>query len=449
MPDSRVATFLTYELPPGSNLQLIVQSLQRGLDLAAKQLPTLAARIQFENNGKPRKQMTPGDLKLQVKTFEPGQHKSYRELSYESFSLENFTDPRLLPEDPPGEPGEKAVCIPRLNIIPGGLILILSFSHIATDGWGRYLATALVCQCAKEASGIPRFRFDFHRGPLAATPERVAIGKEQLAARLLDYRIISTAPPAIDGNTAAAAHSGGGMPNDIPRPRLVTYRLGGDAAQRLKDSIRPRDGAAYVSKHDCVVALVWRGVMRARAALNPKLRSDPDCTSSLLHAVNLRQRGRVVPENYFGNAITVVRAGPLRMRDLLDAPDGLSMAASSLRKSVEDVNAITSEVADVTALGALMGPTKRLVYMPKVKEHEDNFLISSTYFMNPAEYDFGLGPPRAARTLVPPVPGFAVVLPDCERQQHSRVYDIGLSLLSAEHYHLNKDEEFRRYFKIL
>lgn len=442
-PDTVVTSFLVYELPTKDQIQLVSDSLDYGLERAAEQLPPLAARIHFDCAKKPYRRMTPGLLKLHVRRFEDGEHKPYSQLAMGSFSPYDFDRSVLLPEEAYADTEEKAVLMAQLNRIPGGLILALGFNHIATDGGGRSLATTMICSYSKSylvASSPPPFSFDFNRGPLAAPTELLDLPKERLLKRCENYQIIETAPPATN-STKQTPHAVG-TPT-LP-PRGLIYRIEGPAVQKLKDSCKLLNGAKWVSSYDSIIGLLWTRVLNVRAELKPHLQKGE---SRLLHPIDLRKRGGTeIPQNYFGNAVTIASAGPIRTADLL-GPDGISWAASSIRASIEQAS--VASIATATALGHMVGPTEKLVFRPTGGLGEGNVMFTTWYFNQTEAYDFGLGSPSAVRTWAAPVPGFFILFPDCERRKDSRVYDLFVTLPEAEQETLSKDDEMRRWFRIL
>ncbi|KAI1502201.1 transferase family-domain-containing protein, partial [Biscogniauxia marginata] len=439
-PNVLVSSFLVYKLHPDQDIQLIIESLQHGLAQAAEQLPTLAAKLHFDNNGKPMRQMTPGSLELKVRKFEFGDHKSYDQLAAKSFSPYDFDQSTLLPVEAYDNINERNVLLAQLSFIPGGLIFALGFNHVASDGGGRNLALTLISKCSKaymERDPASRSQFDYQREKFAAPLELLALPKEQLRTRVKDYQIIemSTAPNKTKApKTTSTANAAKGL----------IYRIEGANVKRLKDMCKSLKGIPYVSTYDCVAGLLWKSLMRVRAELKPHLKPRE---SRLLHPVDLRYRTESgISRNYFGNAVTVASAGPVQMADLLSS-DGLSLAASSIRQSIE--NTTLGSIAHATALGRMMMPTEKLHFMPSGGLLEEGLMLSTWYFMNTADYDFGVGPPDSIRCSAVPAPGFAFLFPDCRRQQGSRVYDFYVTLQEAEQDMLSKDKEFRTWFSIL
>ena len=116
---------------------------------AAAKLLLLAATIHFDRSKKPLKRMKLGSSDFQVRKFKLGEHKSYTQLAEPSFLPSDFDRLRLLPEVAYADTNEKPVSIAQLNLIPGGLILVLGFNHVATDAGGKRLATAMISECSK------------------------------------------------------------------------------------------------------------------------------------------------------------------------------------------------------------------------------------------------------------------------------------------------------------
>lgn len=273
----------------------------------------------------------------------------------------------------------------------------------------------------------PRAIFDFPPSAFKAKADLVGLHRKQLESRVKDYMIVdSNKPPA-------------SIPAPVTPTKTAIHRIEGTAVKRLKASCKPVNGATYLSSYDCIAGLLWRSVMRARSEIKPYIK---DGSSRTLCPVDLRGRG--VSENYFGNAVTVAKCGPLPVNDLL-GPNGQSLAASSIRRAIEKTS--VSSLDDVVALGTMMSASERLQFMPPKGLLEEDLMLSNWHFMDTAKFDFGVGPPAAVRMPAMPVPGFAFVFPDCRQHSTSRIYDIYMTLPEDEHNLLCKNEEFRRYFK--
>ncbi|KAG9511557.1 hypothetical protein KCV07_g10093, partial [Aureobasidium melanogenum] len=437
MPDSLVTPFLIYPLQQDQDRERIIRSFREGLDYAVKQLPVLAAKICFYPSKKPQKKMASGSLDLNIRTFGPGEHRSYQQMAETAFAPYEFDRQRLLPSTAFTETVAKPVAIVQINFIPGGFIVAPGFNHILNDMKTIDMATTLICQCTKaclQGLPLPEASFNYDRQLFAACTKLCSLSKQELASELTDYRIVDSAMP----------------PSELPSKEVdqvatkgVMYRVEGSTVHQLKNLAQPLDGVSYVSTYDCVVGILWRSITRARQMLHPCLR---DKQSRFLHPVDIRYRPQQnIPENYFGNAVAVATAGPVSIPSLIGS-SGLSIAASHVRKSIQQVS--RDSVAAVSALGTKMAPTEGIFYRPQGLAEKD-FLLSSWHSVDIAAWDWGIGPASAVRTWELPMTGCAVLFPDCQRKLESRTYDLYVMLPQDEQDLLSKDEEFRRWFHIL
>ncbi|KAK4214354.1 transferase [Rhypophila decipiens] len=454
-PNTLVSSFLVYKLGPEHDLDLVTEALRQGLGSAAKQIPTLGARIRFED-GKPLTQLSPGAVKLKVRHFEHHEHKSYDELAAAQFRPSEFQQGRLVPVEAYDSLLERPVLVAQLSFIPGGAILALGFNHIASDGVSRSIALSAICKASKSRMQVTSVTpshasgsFDFRRQALAAPSELLRLHKEQLVTQIKDYTVIDAGAMAAAAKGAATAKAG--MAN--MKNKTALYSIKGAALQKLKQSCIPIEGiSTYLSTYDCVSALLWRCLMRARTRLRPHLLSD---NTRMLHAVDLRSRFKLsnsfsLAKTYFGNAVGVAPAGPLPMSTLLsDNDDGLSLAASTVRSSILS-SAAPSSILAATALGHKTLPSENIMFMPSRGIADGDFMLSGWGFMKTAEYDFGLGAPRAVTPPDVAIPGFAFMFPDCERGLGGtgRTYEICLTLPAEEQDLLCQDDEFRRWFGV-
>lgn len=241
MPDSLVTPFLVYPLQQDQNPQHITRSFRNGLYHAVKQLPVLAANIRFYPSRKPQKKMASGSLDLNLRTFGPGEHKSYFQMAETAFAPYEFDRQRLLQSTAFSKTDAKPVAIVQLNFIPGGFIVALGFNHIFNDMKTIDMATTLICQCIKaslQGLPVPEASFNYDRQLFAACSKLSSLSKQELASEFTDYRIIDSAvPPSRSsfGETIQVSTKG------------VIYRVEGSAVQQLKDLAQPLDGVPYVS----------------------------------------------------------------------------------------------------------------------------------------------------------------------------------------------------------
>ncbi|KAJ6013600.1 hypothetical protein N7540_008191 [Penicillium herquei] len=440
MPDTLVTPFLIYELPPHNDAEFIVQSFQRGLDEAVKQLPTLAAMIIFDESQKPGRKMKQGVLELNVRQYGPDQHKSYQELAENSFSPSELDRLKLMPSVAYTDSAERPLCITQLNFIPGGIILAFGLNHVPLDMASMDLAISLITKCTKsqmENSPQKVTPIDFNRKPLAASTKLASLARGNLMAQTPDYKVIDTA--AVNNQASLKA-----LENSSNVLKGVIYRINGSRAKELKRSCQAVDGISkFVSTYDCISGLLWRSVMRLGAANDPDL---SELSSRFLHPVDLRNRpGSEVSKNYFGNAVSVASAGPAPISQLI-GPNGLSVAASHIRRSVEGTS--QDSIKYVTALGSTLEPSEKIQYRPPGLMKE-NFLITSWHSARPEVWDFGIGAPKMVRTWLLPMPGCTIIFPDCQPHPDGRIYDCLVILPEAQQDMLSRDVEMNNWFEIL
>lgn len=60
-----------------------------------------------------------------------------------------------------------------------------------------------------------------------------------------------------------------------------------------------------------------------------------------------------------------------------------------------------------------------------------------------------LSPPSAMPTYDLPMPGRAIISPDCPQREDSGLYDVYVMLAEAQQDLLSKEEEFRRWLSIV
>ena len=180
--------------------------------------------------------------------------------------------------------------------------------------------------------------------------------------------------------------------------------------------------------------------MRARTTLKPSLLKSKEWR--FCHAIDLRRRCQeAIGPNYFGNAVAIGTAEPLSVDEILGA-NGLSLAASSIRYSIDHMDSLTS-FRNMTGLDAKLRPEER-VLLRAWGLPETSFLLTSWYSLNAAYWDFGIGCPIIFRAGDGPVLNFGTLFPDCQKQQK---YDLHFCLPEKEHELLMKDEEFRSWFQ--
>ncbi|KAH8433929.1 uncharacterized protein LDX57_011565 [Aspergillus melleus] len=432
----RVATpmmtkaFIFYETLPTTDLDKVIASFREGLKNATRQAPFVAGDIEHDTTGKPCIMTYPGERTelFLVRRFSTAEHKSFSTLASGAFSPSDFDPDQLLPNLP--LVGAKPVCAIQLNIIEGGLILGYSLNHVAGDWTSMDTLLSLICQGSKahqEGREMPTYTPDLNRGPYNA---QFSIKKDNLPEELGMYYVKEKAKVPF-------------IPQPPPPFQTSIYRTTDALLQQLKQRCTPMDGLEYVSSYDCLSALLWTSITRARLQLQPEKSTTP---STCLHPVGLRSRDpeKKTSELYFGNSVFPARVGPTDSQALI-SENGLAFAASSIRKCIQQVN--IDWAGSLASLVASLGPNEGLGY--HIDFHDMDVMINSWYSGTAEKYDIGTGSlPAAFRTARPITGGCALVLPNFSKGD-TREYEIFVQLESQQHELLRQDAEFAKYFELL
>lgn len=425
-----VKLFIVYELQPTVAQDNLTTSLVEGVKHAVSQLPFMAGCIQVQDSGKMCIATTPGSqVEIKTRQFEPTEHKSLSALAASGFHPNDLDPSQLLPEEPKDK---NPVCTLQLSFIEGGLILGFSMKHAAGDWNSINTFLSLVCQSSKaynEGQAMPTYTADLNRAPYNTSSSDLEISREELEEKLPSFYIAEVG--SLKFNMPPASKSG-------------IYKILDRSVQHLKAECTPfLTGINYISSYDCISALVWTAVTRARLSLHPERSNSP---SRLVHPIDVRTRdpeGKS-SEEYFGNAAIAAQAGPLTAGTIVSGgARGLALAASSIRRSICSVN--MSSIGYMTALMKSVSPGETVV--PRADFAGMDLLMNSWYSGTADNYDLGAAAPAAVR-LPMPMAGAGMILPNFLRGE-SRGHEVYLELAVDEHGLLRKDEEFLKYFEVV
>ncbi|KAK9694437.1 hypothetical protein K7432_013421 [Basidiobolus ranarum] len=427
-----VKAFIFYELQPTSDVDKLISSLTEGVRNATRQLPFLAGDIQVDDSGK-LYIMTPQESKLDitVRRFGSTQHKSLSTLAKNSFSPKDLDPTLLLPEEPADK---KQACALQLSLIEGGLILGLRINHAVGD-WSsidRFLS--LICQSSKahqECSKMPTYTPDLNRSPYNTPAIDPSISRQDFLDRLPLFNVIEKSqfkmkppPPSVSG----------------------IYKISESTIQQLKAQCAPYlSGVDYITSYDCISALIWTSITRARLHLHPE---KTNSQSRFVHPIDVRSRDpeNETSEKYFGNAVIGTQAGPLTAQTLVsDGDRGLAAAATLIRQSVNFIS--LSSIKAMTALTASLSSTEMLSLHADFTEMD--MFMNSWYSGSAEQYEIGGAlVPVAFRLSSAMMGACAVLLPNFSKGA-TRVFEVLIHLTVEEHELLRQDEEFLKYFEIL
>lgn len=427
-----VTVAMFYEVPPTADGETLISSLEEGLKNAINQLPFMAGELQFEQTGKLCIFKPPdAQLKFEIQRFDSREHKPLSTLAQTSFAPETLDLAQFLPKAPEYK---KPVCVLNLSLIQGGLALGLRVNHAAGDWSSIDKFLSLICQSCKahhEGIAMPSFTPDLSRDPYN-TPEDISkYSRNDSLERLQLFYVMEKSQFKLPSSTPS-------------QPRI--YRISDVGIKDIKAQCSSYlTGVEFVSSYDCISALLWTSITRARLQLHPEKKTSP---SRFIHPIDVRTRDleHKTSEQYFGNAVIGAQAGPLDAQDLVsDANRGLATAASLIRQSINSVD-LTS-IGHMTSLISSLSPTETL------GSHADftnmDLFMNTWHSGSTEKYDLGAGVVPVAFRLHAPMPGAcAVILPSFSRGS-TRIFDIHLQVTAEEHELLKQDAEFTKYFELV
>jgi hypothetical protein len=223
---------------------------------------------------------------------------------------------------------------------------------------------------------------------------------------------------------------------------LKMYHLSAGSCTKLKDLCKPTDPQKFVSTYDCITALTWRCMTRARV---PYLKMDIENTeTNYSHAVDLRGRfGDIVPIEYFGDGLLMGVTENISVAELIGGP-GLAKAAQAIRQSILDIT--------VDSMPALLKVREGIEGREEMRWiwHPQNVVGTSWTGMQPfTKYDFGYGLPVSIRLSASAFEGTLGVLPANRIDGKSDGFDVYICLENSCHTRLEADPEYRAFCSLL
>ena len=428
VPPSMVKAFLLYELPQVVDVNKVIVSLQEGLKNAILHMPLMQGHVMTGDSRKPYIQTTPDQpLELHIRHLSQTEHKPYSELAQSFFAAEDLHLHMLLPEHSFGR-----VCALQLSVIQGGLILGFAMHHAAGDWTSMNAFLALLCRGAKadyHGLSMPVYTPDLNRAPFNAQENVGSIDQKELLARCPEFSVEDITVPTTTTQS--------------PPPPIQTriYRTTEASIQNLKQQCSPV-GVAYLTSYDCISALLWTSITRARLLHHPEKHSSHSILANPINS-RLRDPEHATSQDYFGNAVLLSWNGPVDVQSLL-ADNGLSAAASLIRKSINESS--LESMKDLANLVRSFSPSQRLGV--PMDFHNMDVLMNSWYSGKAENYDIGIGSPFALRTHRPNTGACCLILPNFSRSS-SRVYEVFVQLPAEEHRSLCEDLQFSSCFEPL
>ncbi|KAI9737710.1 MAG: hypothetical protein M1818_005714 [Claussenomyces sp. TS43310] len=282
-------------------------ALKAGLQSTVNEIPILAGQMGLTSAGWIVKN---GQALLRVKDVD---------MSYSELQSTDFSETMLLAEVLSSVPTitdpetQWNVCRVQANFIHGGLLLVISINHTAMDGYGiTKVIEALARNCRVNSWTTPLKPVIFDRSRLSDCSGEADIKK------LPAYTVVAGVPKLRS------------VPADIV---TASFRLPVQALKTLKVAASPTE--TWITTHDAVNALCWR--THARGRYKAGLVTEED-TARFAFPVEFRQLIHPpLSSQYIGNAVLMTKV-ELPMKTLL-GPNGLSIAAATIRAGVKEVDA--------------------------------------------------------------------------------------------------------------
>jgi hypothetical protein len=429
---------LCFSLPSDADREAVVSDLFAGLKRTVDELPWLAgsvAQLSTQEEGAPPWHWTiapKGDCRMIVKDL--SDTIDYATLRENHFAQKLLDTDTLCPLPQVLHITDEVVPVCRIqaNFVRGGLLLVISIPHVATDG-----------QAITEI--IERFTRHVRHVSLG---ERSPPGtrEDHMDRRAL---VFGHGPGVIDRHSAWTAYPGGmsmGLPPAGRLPTVATchtFRFSPANLAALKDMALADAGALspsgaplalWLSSHDAVSALFFSRMAQARRRAGVVTDNTP-----VHFVVPVDCRARLgLPVPYHGNAIYNAEI-ELSFADL-DGPHALGHVATALRARFAALTG--ADVQDVIAFVEREGHAVQLSAFANASTH--TIMLTSHWRFGMHALDFGprLGHIDAFRLpATGMVPGLHIVLP--------RLPDGGCEIMVSESegaiVELMKDPEWVRF----
>ncbi|GLB02558.1 hypothetical protein AtubIFM57258_003913 [Aspergillus tubingensis] len=425
-----VKAVLFYDLHATVDPESVVSSLLEGVKHATRQLPFMAGYLEFNKSGRLCIVTSPDSaVEVSVRRFASTECEPFHDLARHSFSPSKLDLAQFLPKDPIAK---HPVCLMQINLIEGGLAVGFRVDHAAGDWVSLSTFISLVCQSSKahqEGLDMPTYTPDLKRDPYNAPALDITISRQDRLAQLPLFHIIEKSkfqfkPP--------------------PPTRAGIYRITEPTIQQLKARCTPHlDQVEYITSYDCISALLWRALTRARLHIHPDQANTP---TQFVHPIDVRSRD---PEHrtslqYFGNAVIGTLAGPVSATTLISEGDrDLAATATKIRQSIHAVDIF--KIGHLTALQTSLADTEMLI--PNADFANMDLFMNTWYAGSAARYDLGAATRPVAFRVQAGVPGAcAIILPNFI-EGDTRVFEVLVQAPEKEYEALVRDVEILRYFE--
>ncbi|KAK8009450.1 hypothetical protein PG991_012001 [Apiospora marii] len=458
MPKIYVQIAEIFELPPNADRDGIVQNLTQGLAFALGQYPVMAGVLRMDaSNGRmwvTKKEDSTVGLFVKDASAPKADLPSFEYLEANDFPVQLIDGHKVLPRivtekqlfSPLGENADDDATVIstfQITFIEGGLILAAAIHHNCSDGPGcNGFLTTWAENSAAASRGEPFKPIDAAntaRDQLSA-PKPSAERWQELDGKFPVLKNLGAPPPA--------------PPPDFVMPNLKIrmWHVSRSRAAELKAACAQADADEWVSTYDCIMALFWKTITRAKL---PFLKPAMSKEVIMAHAVNTRSMLEPpLPDRFLGNAVALPRVSVGSIEDLVrsDGENNLPQLAAAVRESIRT---ITPQYAAELPEWVAGLEDRRYIAIAMDSFLGMDLAGTSWQAMTPYEqHDFGFGLPRAMRWPHPQFEGYVFVLPsraavkkggDAGRGDNDEGLEICVCLEESCHDRLLHDSELLRY----
>lgn len=287
-PQAYVRFILCFKLQPGTLQNETTQILSDGLKATAATVPALKSLVVpvFDSSGRETKDLRRDDVAMFTAKDLTNSRLDYDDIKSQGFPNEIFVGELLCPTGLFAVPGCPVPAFQaQANLIPGGLLLGLSFWHMAFDGIAITTVLRLWAHNCRviqdpennilDVSTLSSETFDKSRLSAVSSAQGVSINDHP------EFILLPKTPTA--------------SPPPASTPPLTTqiFYFSPASISALKDLTSPKNTSSpstkysWISTNTAISALTWRSIMAARFAHQHPI---SDSQSVFCTAINARTR---------------------------------------------------------------------------------------------------------------------------------------------------------------
>ncbi|KAH7027190.1 uncharacterized protein B0I36DRAFT_350756 [Microdochium trichocladiopsis] len=367
---------LYLKLKNGVTAQEAFKDLQEGLRRTIQQLPWLGGKVHWQSNDSPG--WRPGQLEIrhlpvaaaeavdaapyQLRYNELDTAPAYADMKARGFPIDSVRDEELLwaPFRADIDAGAE-VFVAQANFIPGACLLASSIIHVASDATAMFTVLGVWSQhCSYLHSSDERPKAALSDMPVQVTSEssdRTLLGKiwqkersgrsiEQIDAGV--WQLVGLESPKAE---VASEQHGEGVARDKTGPQSLppamfpatnepektmtskVFYISPRSFAAMKKAANEELGGTEVSGNDLILALMWRGLMKARSAALQASSEDQNRGVEIQIPVDGRpdfSQNGALPVTYLGNLNFHYRPSMV-LGDLLAPSTSLPAVAKRVR----------------------------------------------------------------------------------------------------------------------